>query len=209
MTFFNPNAPLLCRKQNLVDVPYIPGMWRLHLQVGNTTLFSSFYTRLDQACIVWGVISIVIFATAQFIPISWITQAVWWTVLSVVGTLAMLVLTPSWLRQEGLGWVIDSWTALMLLGVVITDLAIYLGWSAVLVNLCPLWLVLIALGYFCTGLGMRSRTLLLTGLFHLLGILVLPYVAGWEFLTTGLISGGAVLMLAELQWDSSATCGNE
>lgn len=208
MTFFNPNAPLLCRKQNLIDVPPSPGMWRLHLQIGNITLFSSFYTRLDQACIVWGVISIVIFATAQFLPISWMTQAVWWTTLSVFGTVGMIVLTPSWLRKEGLGWVIDSWTVLMLMGVVITDLGIYFGWSAVLMNLCPLWLVLIALGYFCTGLGMRSRILILTSLVHLLGILILPYVAGWEFLTTGLITGGAVLMLAEFQWDSLGTCGN-
>ena len=54
---------------------------------------------------------------------------------------------------------------------------------------------------------MRSRTLLLTGLVHLLGILIMPYVADWEFLTTGLITGGSVLMLAELQWNFSATCG--
>lgn len=209
MTFFNPKAPLLCKKQNVLELPDIPGLWRCHWQVGNLTIFSTFYTRLDQACILWGVISILIFVTAQFFPISWMTQAVWWSILSLVGTLGMVVLTPSWLRVEGLGWVIDSWVILMLLGLVVTDLGIFLGWGEVLNNLCPLWLGLIALGYFCTGVGMRSRTLMLTGLVHLLSIGILPYVGAMQFLTTGIITGGSVLMLAEFQWDSFGTCGNQ
>jgi hypothetical protein len=146
MTFFNPNAPLLCKKQNVLELPDMPGLWRCHWQVGNLTIFSTFYTRLDQACILWGVISILIFVTAQFFPISWMTQAVWWSLLSLVGTLGMVVLTPSWLRVEGLGWVLYSWVILMLLGLVVTDLGIFLGWGEVLNNLCPLWLGLIALG---------------------------------------------------------------
>ena len=209
MTFFNPKAPLLCKKQNVLELPDIPGLWRCHWQVGNLTIFSTFYTRLDQACILWGVISILIFVTAQFFPISWMTQAVWWSLLSLVGTLGMVVLTPSWLRVEGLGWVLYSWVILMLLGLVVTDLGIFLGWGEVLMHLCPLWLGLIALGYFCTGLGMRSRTLMLTGLVHLLSIWILPYVGAMQFLATGIITGGSVLLLAEFQWDSFGTCGNQ
>lgn len=207
ISFFNPNAPLLCRKQTVLDLPDLPGLWRCHWQIGNFTLLSTFYTQLDQACIIWGVISFVIFGTAQFSPISWFTQAVWWSALSVIGTVGMMVLTPSWLRSEGLGWILDSWIILMLLGLVITDLGIFLGWGTVLMHLCPLWLGLVGIGYLCTGFGMRSRTLMIIGLIHLLGIAILPYVGSWQFLATGIIMGGSVLVLAEFQWDSFGTCG--
>lgn len=207
MSFFNPNAPLLCRKQGVIDIPDIPGIWRFHWQIGDFILFSTFYTRLDQACIVWGVISTVIFVTAQFFPISWLTQATWWSVLSVLGIFSMIALTPSWLKVEGLGWILSSWIFLMLLGLVITDLSILLGWGVILMWLCPLWLSLVALAYLFTGIGMRSRTLIIIGLVHLLSIGILPYVGNWQFLTTGIVMGGCVLLLAEFQWDSFGTCG--
>lgn len=209
MTYFNPNAPLLSQKQNVLELPDIPGLWRCHWQVGNLTLVSTFYTPLDQVCLIWGVISLVIFATAQFFPISWMTQAVWWSALSLIGTGIMVALTPSWLREDGLGWVLDSWVALMLLGLVLTDLGIFLGWGEVLMHLCPLWLGLVALGYLSTGLGMRSRTLILTGLVHLLCIGILPYVGAMEFLATGIIMGGSSILLAVFQWDSFGTCGGD
>lgn len=207
MTFFNPNAPLLSQKQDVLELPNIPGLWRCHWKVGNLTLVSTFYTPLDQVCLIWGVISLVIFATAQFFPISWMTQAVWWSVLSVIGTGMMVALTPSWLRTDGLGWVIDSWVALMLLGLVVTDLSIFLGWGQVLMHLCPLWMGLVALGYVGTGLGMRSRTLILTGLVHLLSMAILPYVGAMQFIATGIIMGGSSILLAVFQWDSFGTCG--
>jgi hypothetical protein len=119
----------------------------------------------------------------------------------------MVALTPSWLREEGLGWVLDSWVILMLLGLVITDLGIFLGWGQVLMNLCPLWMALVALGYLGTGFGMRSRALILTGLVHLLGIAILPYASAMQFLATGIIMGGSSLLLAVYQWDSYGACG--
>jgi len=207
MTFFNPNAPLLCLKPNVLALPDSPGLWRCHWQVGNITLVSTFYTPLDQVCLFWGVISIGIFVTAQFVPISWTTQAVWWSILSLIGTGGMVVLTPSWLREEGLGWVLNSWVILMLLGVALTDLSIFLGWGQILMSLCPLWLGLVGFGYLGTGLGMRSRTLIITGLVHLLGIGILPYVGAMQFLATGIIMGGSSVLLAVFQWDSFGTCG--
>lgn len=209
MNFFNPNAPLLCQKQNVLELPDMPGLWRCHWQVGNITVLSTFYTRLDQVCLIWGVISLAIFVTAQFSPISWTTQAIWWSALTVIGTVGMVALTPSWLREEGLGWVLDSWVILMLLGLVITDLGIFLGWGQVLMNLCPLWMGLVALGYLGTGFGMRSRALILTGLVHLLGIAILPYSGAMQFLATGIIMGGSSLLLAVYQWDSYGTCGGK
>lgn len=209
MSFFNPNAPLLCCKQSVLELPQeIPGIWRFHWQLGNITLLSTFYTKLDQVCLLWGVISIGIFTIAQYLPIDWVTQAVWWSILTIVGTAGMVALTPSWVRKEGLGWVIDSWAILMLLGTVLTDLGIFLGWGTILINLCPLWLGLVAVGYFCTGLAMHSRTLLLTGVVHLLSIGILPYLEPWQFLITGIIMGGSSILLAVLQWDSYGTCGH-
>jgi hypothetical protein len=205
MSFFNPNAPLLCRKQSIFDLPDIPGLWRFHWQVGDVTLVSTFFTRLDQACILWGVVSAAIFIAAQFLAVSWLRQALWWSVLSLVGMVGMLMLMPSWFREEGLGWVLDSWVVLMLLGVVLTDLSIFLNWGEVLMRLCPLWLGLIALGYLCTGVGMRSRALIITGIVHLLSIGILPYVEAWQFLATGIITGGSALLLAAFQWDSFGT----
>ena len=48
---------------------------------------------------------------------------------------------------------------------------------------------------------MRSRAFILASLVHLLGIAILPYVAGWQFLATGLIMAASLLVFAELQWD--------
>lgn len=206
-SFFNPDVPMLCRKQGVFEIPDLPGLWRCHWQIGNFIVLSTFYTRLDQACIIWGAISLVIFGTAQFFPISWITQAVWWSVLSLIGTFGMMILAPPWLKNEGLAWILDSWILLMLLGVVITDLSIFCGWGSVLIYLCHLWLALVGVGYVLTGLGMRSRMLMIIGVVHLLGIALLPYVAAWQFLVTGMIMGASVLVLAEFQWDSFGTCG--
>ena len=54
----------------------------------------------------------------------------------------------------------------MLGGVPLTDLGIFLGWGQILIHLCDLWLGLSAIGYLCTGLGMRSRTLIISSIIH-------------------------------------------
>ncbi|MEG3897474.1 MULTISPECIES: hypothetical protein [unclassified Microcoleus] len=45
----------------------------------------------------------------------------------------------------------------MLLGLLLTDLGIFLGGEKVLANLCSLWLGLRGIGYFGTGFAVRSR----------------------------------------------------
>ena len=201
MTFFNPAEPLVRSKQEALDFQDRQGLLRIHLQVGNKTLISSFYSRIDQAFIVWGWITAAIFINAQFLPVSWYVQAMFWSALTLVGTVGMVVLTHFWVKVERLRWVLYSWVALMLFGVVLTDLGLFLGWGLVLMNLCQLWLGLSTIGYFFTGVGMRSRTFLINGLVHLLGIGILPYVGSWQFLTTGLVMAGTLLLLAEVQWD--------
>jgi hypothetical protein len=48
---------------------------------------------------------------------------------------------------------------------------------------------------------LRSRAFFLSGAVHLLGILLLPYCLGWQFLATGVIMTANLLMFAETQWD--------
>jgi hypothetical protein len=89
----------------------------------------------------------------------------------------------------------------MLSGVVLTDLGVFLGWGQVLMRLCPLWLGLSAVGYLITAWAVKSRTFVITAAIHVLGILLLPYSGGKQFLATGLVMGISLLLLAELQWE--------
>ena len=52
----------------------------------------------------------------------------------------MVSMTYSWVKIERVTWVLYGWVILMLLGLVLTDWGIFLGWEKVLANLCPLWL---------------------------------------------------------------------
>lgn len=201
MTFFNPTEPILRNKQESLDYQDRQGLLRIHLRIGDKTLISAFYTRIDQVFILWGLISGVIFITAQFLPISWVIQAVIWTVLTLIGTSVMVFLTHFWVKVERLQWVLYCWVSLMLGGLVLTDLSIFLGWGEVLMRLCPLWLGLSAVGYFCTGVGMRSRAFILAGLVHVFGIAALPYTGSLQFFFTGILMAVSLLMFAEVQWD--------
>ena len=207
--FFDFQIPVLRLKPSAFAIEDLPGLWRIHWQVGDRPIISTFYTRIDQACLLWGVISIAIFTTAQFFPLNWTFQAILWSVLTVVGTAAMHWLTEPWSRFQHFRWVLGWWAVLMVGGLVITDLSIFLSWGAVLVRLCPLWLILNGLGYIGTGFRMRSRAFITIALIHLLAIALLPYFAAWQFLITGLVIGISVLLVAELQWDSSGTCTND
>lgn len=201
MVLFNSPEPIIRRKQHALDFQDRQGLLQLKFEISNKTLFRSIYTRIDQVFVVWGLITAIIFFTAQFAPIDWITQATFWSILTGIGTVGMTVLTHFWVKVERLRWVLYSWIALMLAGIVVTDLGILCGWGIVLMNLCPLWLGLSALGYICTGIGLRSRAFILAGLFHVLGIFFLPFLIGWQFLATGLIMTINLLMFAETQWD--------
>jgi hypothetical protein len=141
------------------------------------------------------------FGTAQFFSVSWMLQAGLWSVLSLVGTAAMVSMTYSWVKIERLTWVLYGWVILMLLGLLLTDLGIFLGWEKVLANLCPLWLGVSSIGYLGTGFAVRSRAPLGASFFHLSAILILPYTGGWSFLFSGSVRVFSLLVLAELQWD--------
>ncbi|MEL6456893.1 MAG: hypothetical protein AAFQ91_01405 [Cyanobacteria bacterium J06621_15] len=201
MTFLTLSQPFLRDKQKDLDYQDLQGIWRISGKIGNIRVISGFYTRIDQVFIVWGLICAGIFITAQFLPISWTTQAVLWTTLTVSGSAIMIAFTWFWVSVERLRWLIYAWVTLILGGVVLTDLGIFLGWGQVLISLCPLWLGLSAVGYLITAWAVKSRTFVITAAIHLLGIALLPYCAGKQFLITGLVMGISLLLLAELQWE--------
>jgi len=184
-----------------MDVHELEGLWQVQFPLGKDRFYSKFYTCLDRTCLLWSLLLIPMFGKAQFFPVSWILQAGLWSVLGLVGTAAMVSMTYSWVKIERLTWVLYGWVILMLLGLVLTDLGIFLGWQKVLANLCLLWLGMSGLGYFGTGFAVRSRALLATSFFHLSGFLILPYTGGWSFLFTGAVMVFSLLVLAELQWD--------
>ena len=201
MTFFNYSVPPLRRKQINIAVQDLEGLWHVQFPLGKNRFFSKFYTCLDRTCLLWSLLLIPIFGTAQFFSVSWMLQAGLWSTLSLVGTAAMVSWTYYWVKIERLTWVLYGWVILMLLALLLTDLAIFLSWGKVLANLCPLWLGMSGIGYFATGFAVRSRALLAASLFHVLGILILPYTGGWYFLFTGAVMVFSLLVLAELQWD--------
>lgn len=201
MLLFNSAEPIIRRKQHALDFQDRQGLLRLRLHINDKTLFQSVYTRIDQVFVFWGLITAVIFFTAQFAPINWMIQAAFWSGLTIIGTVGMITLTHFWVQVERLRWVLYAWTVLMLSGVAITDLGIYYGSGMVLMHLCEMWLGLSAVGYFCTGVGLRSRAFMIAGLFHLVGIGILPLCVGWQFMTTGMVMTVNLLMFAETQWD--------
>ncbi len=201
MTFFHPSRPVLRPKQQALDLQDLEGLLQVNLRFGQKSLYKTTYTRVDLGIMLWVPVVAVIFTTAQFSPISWQTQAILWSALTLIGTIAMTALTRYWTKIENVTWVVYAWGLLAIAGLAITDLAIFQGWPLVLINLCPLWLGLSAVGYILTGIGLRSRALLLCGLAHAGAIFLLPYFMAWQFIFTGLVMKACLILLAELQWD--------
>ncbi|BAZ65867.1 MAG: hypothetical protein KME28_17470 [Pelatocladus maniniholoensis HA4357-MV3] len=201
MTFLPLSQPLLREKQQELDIQDLQGLLRFDWKVGKLSLWSGFYTRIDQVFILWGLICAGIFLTAQFLPVSWYTQAILWSVLTFVASMSMIVLTWFWVSVEKLRWLLYGWIILMVGGVTLTDLGIFCGWGTVLMHLCPLWLIISAAGYLLTAWAVRSRTFLLIAIIHLTSIAVLPLCCGWQFFATGVVMAASLLILAEWQWD--------
>jgi hypothetical protein len=200
-SFSSPAQPILRRKQPELDVQDLQGLFTIHWQINHLTLFSRFYTRIDQVFLMWGIVCTVLFLVPQFVPLSWTVQAGIATVLTIVGAYNTVSLSWYWVTVEQLRWVVYLWVALVLLGIGLTNLGLFGGFWLLLTYLCPLWLGLCAVGYLITAWGLRSRAFLGSSLVHLLGIVILPHIQPWQYLVTGLISAGTLFLLAETQWD--------
>jgi hypothetical protein len=201
MTFFNSAEPLFRPKQNALDIQDLRGVINLHVRVGSRTFIHAHYTRIDQIFMLWAIVAALIFMTAQFSPLAWSTQAPIWTGLTLGASIVMGRWSWYWTGVERLRWLLWLWSAVLLLGVGLTDLSIYGGWGNVMGHLCHLWLLLCAIGYGGTGLGLRSRSLFLIALIHGLGIPLLSVTGSLQFLVTGLVMAITLVLLGEYQWD--------
>ena len=100
MTFFNYSVPPLRRKQLNLDVQDLEGLWYVQFSLGKNRFYSTFYTRLDQACLLWSLLLIPMFGTAHFFSMSWMLQAGLWSVISLVGTATMVSRTYYWVKIQ-------------------------------------------------------------------------------------------------------------
>jgi hypothetical protein len=206
MAFFNSSVPLLSSKPPTDAVTVSPSIWRVHFSVINAVIWSSFYTRHDQACLIWGVLTAGIFAIAQVVPLSWTTLALIASILTGMGSIGMTWLAWRYTHVDQLAWILYTWLILMLMGTAITNLSVWHGWGLILCNLCPLWLTLCGIGYFITGIGMRSRLILLCSAMHFLSIGFLHLLPNYQLLLTGIVISSSAFLLAEFQWDSNGVC---
>jgi hypothetical protein len=201
MTLSDFSEPLLQPKQTALDIQDLKGLLNIHFRLGSYTLIHSHYTRIDQIFILWGILSGLIFVTAQFISIPWTTQAWIWSVLTIGTALVMAIMSWCWTGIEQLRWLIWLWGSLMIAGVSLTDYSIFCFWGWGMAHLSELWLMVCACGYWATGWGLKSRSLSLMGLVHCLGCIVLPLLVPYQFLGTGLIMASTLFFLGEYQWD--------
>ena len=201
MSFFDYSVAPFRRKLNYLDLDPQPKFWPVSWSIGQYQFYSTLYTSLDLAFLLWGLLLIPMFVTPQFFAVSWKVQAVLWSGLSLIGLAAMVHLAQDWVKIKGVSWTLGWWVILIFVGLFLTDLGIFLAWSGVLANLCSLWLGLIALGYGFTGLVVHSRAMIAMGFVHLGAILVLPYVGVWQFLFTGGVMEFSLILLAEFRWD--------
>lgn len=190
------------RKQTQLDLQDLTGLIRWRLRIRQCTVVSWLYTRIDQVFLLWGWITGIIFLTPHFFPaLSWVDQALFWSVLSIAGTGLMVWLAWFWVAVERLRWLIYLWSELVILGVALTDYGIFAGEGFILANLCALWLVLCAIGYGLMGFGMRSRAFLIVAGLHLATVPLLGMMPAHQFLATAMVMSGSLFLLAEVQWD--------
>ena len=188
-------------KQSLVDPVDLHGVLRIRLGDPDNIFFSTYLTRLDQALILWGVVTATIFLAAQFYSLDWFLQSIVWSVLSSVAVLIAGRLTWFWVSTRNQRWILYCWSFLVVVGLYLTDYGIFRSWGIVLGNLCSMWLGISTLGYFVTGLGLRAKALILIGIVHLCAIPSLAIFPAWQFLLTGIVMSASLFCLAAFQWE--------
>lgn len=162
------------------------------------------FTSIDQAFILWGAASAVIFSTAQFSLLSWTTQALIDT--AITGICIALTSSLTWqIAQEGnLRWVVFLWAVLMSGGMALTAYGIFYSVGAILVNLCPIWLSLCTLGYVAMSIKMRSYSFTAAAIVHAFATVHIDLVPSWQFLASGLVMSLTLFFFSVVPWDMRA-----
>ncbi len=205
MTSFDLSESLLPIHSRAARLPTVSGLLSAYLKQSIKRWFKALsavrLTELDQAFVLWGLIALLIFSLAQFSTLSWPVQAVLDASLTGATVAATSGLTWQIAEIAKLRWVVFLWALLMPLGMVVTAYGIFCGVSFILINLCPLWLGLCALGYLAMAVGMRSRCFGACSLVHGAAIAGLAIHPGWQFFTSGLVMALTLFFFSVVPWD--------
>ncbi|MEL6603053.1 MAG: hypothetical protein AAFP20_07490 [Cyanobacteria bacterium J06614_10] len=181
------------------------GLVRAHLRNRVAAISDICFTEIDQAFVIWGLLSLGIFSLAQFSLLSWATQSVVDAALTGFGIVSTAGVTWQLASQERLRWVIFLWAVLMALGMVVTAYGIFGSVGFILINLCRFWLGLCALGYGVMAVGMRSHSFTAASLVHAFAMAILHHQPAWQFLTTGLVMAFTLFFFSVVPWDMQAS----
>ena len=162
------------------------------------------FTSIDQAFILWGAASAVIFSAAQFSLLSWTTQALIDTAITVICIALTSSLTWQIAKEGNLRWVVFLWAVLMAGGMALTAYGIFYSVGAILIHLCPIWLGLCTLGYAAMGIKMRSYSFTAAAIVHAFGTVNIDLVPSWQFLASGLVMSLTLFFFSVVPWDMRA-----
>ncbi|EDX85843.1 hypothetical protein S7335_3546 [Synechococcus sp. PCC 7335] len=201
MTSSDFRDPLETFKSGSLGMQDLSGLLETHLRQRIQNWPSFCFSIIDQAFLIWGGLTLIIFLIGQFSSVSWMTQATFDAALTGVGIASTSSLTWALINDERLNWVILLWAGLMTAGIVVTAYGIYGGVSTLMVSLCPIWMGLCALGYGAMAVGMRSHAFTAACLVHTLAIMLLYNQPNWQYLTTGLVISSTLLFFSIVPWD--------
>ena len=201
MTSFDFRDTLEAFRDESVGMPNIGGLLETHLRQRIQNWSGFCFSFIDQAFLIWGGVTLVIFLTGQFSSVSWMIQAAFDAALTGAGIASTSGLVWSLIDDERLNWVIFLWAGLMTAGMVVTAYGIYGCISIIMVSLCPLWMGLCALGYGVMAVGMRSHAFTAACLVHTSAIALLYHQPSWQYLTTGLVISLTLFFFSVVPWD--------
>lgn len=159
------------------------------------------FTEIDQAFLLWGLVTLVIFSLGQFSTLSWNTQVIIDAAFTGAGVAATSKLTWAIARSAKLCWVIFLWAGLMTVGTIATAYGIFYGSVLILSNLCVLWLGLCAVGYGAMAIGMRSRCFTAACLVHVGVITCVSSFSSCQFFISGLVMALTLFFFSVVPWD--------
>ncbi len=226
MTSFDLSEPLLPPYTETVGMQDLNGLLKAHVKQQKAAhpwlarllrfpwrSLNFSFSQLDQAFWIWGAIALAIFSLAQFSTLSWMTQSLLDAALTGIGIISTSKLTWRLACSERLKWVVCLWAVLMMVGMIATAYGIFCSSSPgavlILLNLCPLWLGLCALGYLAMSIGLQSRCFGAASWVHGAAIAALSFDPHHQFLTTGLVMALTLFFFSVVPWDMRAAEAEE
>ena len=210
MTFFELQDPfrsqfLWSQYGRALAMQDLGGLLKVHWRKRMTAVACCMtFTEIDQAFVLWGLATLVIFSLAQFSHMSWNHQAIVDAAITGAAIANTSGLTWPIAIIAKLRWVVCLWAVLMAIGVVLTAHGIFSGVGWILLNLCPLWLGLCAVGYAAMAVGMRSRCFAAAAIVHAFAALGIDHLSLYQFAGSGLVIALTLFFFSVVPWDMQA-----